>query len=71
MYDARQGINGNVVHYFMSDYGSSGLRVYRFTPDHNLLTIVTYNPITGALCESTRIVPDVGRHQFTIYFPMR
>jgi hypothetical protein len=70
MYTAKQGDSGNIVHYFMSDYGANGLRLYRFTPDQAKLQVVTYNPISGALCDSTRIVPDSGRHQFTVHFPL-
>jgi hypothetical protein len=71
MYEAKQGDAGNLVHYFMSDYGSNGLRIYRFTPDRNTLKVITYNPISGVLCDSTRIVPDVGRHQFRLHLPLK
>jgi hypothetical protein len=70
MYAAKQGDTGNLVHYFLSDYGSNGLRVYRFTPDRDRLNVITYNPIQAALCDSTRIVPDPGRHQFSVQFDL-
>jgi hypothetical protein len=71
MYAAKQGDAGNLVHYFLSDYGSNGMRTYRFTPDADRLGIITYNPVKSALTDSTRIVPEVGRHQFTIRFDLQ
>jgi len=66
MYSVSQGDNGNMVHELLSDYGSAGLRVYRFFPSACRIEVMTYNPITDSLCEETRIVPQTGRHQFSI-----
>lgn len=66
MYSVSQGDNGNLVHELLSDYGSSGLRLYRFFPKACRIEVITYNPITDALCEETRIVSQKGRHQFVI-----
>ncbi|MFT5368445.1 MAG: hypothetical protein ACI8V2_003411 [Candidatus Latescibacterota bacterium] len=66
MYTATQGVNGNLVHELLSDYGSEGLRVYRFFPKACRIEVMTYNPISGALCSGTRIVPELARHQFVV-----
>lgn len=66
MYTASQGDHGNLVHELLSDYGREGLRVYRFFPKDCRIEVITYNPVTGALCTGTRIVPDEGRHQFVV-----
>lgn len=71
MYAARQGDSGNIVHYFVSDYGSNGLRVYRFFPGASRVDVITYNPITESLCDSTRILPDRGRHQFSVHLRLK
>jgi hypothetical protein len=66
MYSVAQGDHGNLVHELLSDYGSEGLRVYRFFPAACRIEVITYNPISEALCSGTRIVPERGRHQFVI-----
>ncbi|MBT3601667.1 MAG: serine/threonine protein phosphatase [Candidatus Latescibacteria bacterium] len=66
MYSVAQGDHGNLVHELLSDYGSEGLRVYRFFPSACRIDVMTYNPISEALCSGTRIVPEPGRHQFVI-----
>ena len=71
MYASRQGDAGNIVHYFMSDYGSNGLRVYRFLPKIDHVEVITYNPITGSMTDSTQIVPDRGLHQFSVSLPLQ
>lgn len=70
MYVAKQADDGHPVHYFLSDYGSNGLRVYRFASSEYGVDVITYNPIKGALCDSTRIVPDAGRHQFSVHLEL-
>ena len=70
MYVAKQADDGHLVHYFLSDYGSNGLRVYRFTLSEDRVDVITYNPIVGALSDSTRIVPNVGRHQFSVHLEL-
>ncbi|MDP6040611.1 MAG: metallophosphoesterase [Candidatus Latescibacteria bacterium] len=66
MYRAIQGDHGNLVHELLSDYGSEGLRVYRFFPQACRIEVMTYNPIAEKLCGGTRIVPEEGRHQFVV-----
>jgi len=67
-----RGDHGNPVYALLSDYGVHGLRVYRVVPSENLIYAQTYNPIEGALCEGTEIVPDREEHQFVLsYDPAR
>lgn len=65
-----RGEHGNSIHEVLSDYGSSGLRVYRFVPKENRIHAYTYNPIQQKLCEGTSIVPDREQHQFTLDYDM-
>lgn len=64
------GEHGNPIHTVLSDYGASGLRVYRFLPKDDLIQVVTYSPFKSKLCEGTRIVPERGEHQFTLKYDM-
>ncbi len=64
------GEHGNPTHEVLSDYGSAGLRVYRFVPKENLIHVYTYNPLHDKLCEGTSIVPDRKQHQFTLEYDM-
>ena len=66
MYTASQGNHGNLVHELLSDYGSNGLRVYRFFPKAGRIEVRTHNPMEDKACETTRIVPESGRHQFVV-----
>ena len=65
------GENGNTVHELLSDYGANGLRVMRFVPSADRIEVRTWNPLTGALCESTSIVKERGEHQFMLRYEMR
>lgn len=64
------GKHGNPIHEVLSDYGSAGLRVYRFIPKENLIRVYTYSPLQDKLCEGTSIVPDRNQHQFTLEYDM-
>tara|TARA_Y100001934_G_C12379979_1_gene791761 strand:- start:797 stop:1783 length:987 start_codon:yes stop_codon:yes gene_type:complete len=64
------GRNGNTVHELLSDYGANGLRVMRFIPTADRIEVRTWNPLTGALCESTKIVKDRSQHQFMLSHDM-
>lgn len=64
------GKHGNPIHEVLSDYGSAGLRVYRFIPKENLIRVYTYSPLQDELCEGTSIVPDRKQHQFTLEYDM-
>ncbi len=69
-HQSSQGDHGNTVHEVLSDYGASGLRVMRFVPDANQIEVRTWNPLTGQLTQSTKIVPDGREHQFVLPFRM-
>lgn len=64
------GEHGNPIHELLSDYGSAGVRVYRFVPKENLIHVYTYSPMHDKLCEGTSIVPDRKQHQFTLEYDM-
>jgi len=64
------GEHGNPVHEALSDYGASGLRLYRFVPQENIIEGCTYSPFSRKLCEGTSIVRDRGEHQFTLKYDM-
>jgi len=64
------GHHGNPIHEALSDYGSAGLRAYRFVPKDNLIKVYTYSPLQEELCEGTTIVPDRAQHQFTLDYDM-
>ena len=65
------GQQANSVHQLLSDYGASGLRVMRFIPTKDLIEVRTWDPLKGALCESTQVVKDRNQHQFTLEYEMR
>ena len=66
MHQTTDAEQGNPIHEVLSDYGSAGLRVYRFVPKENLIRAYTYSPRQGKLCEGTKTVPDREQHQFTL-----
>jgi len=66
-----RGINGNVVHELLSDYGANGMRIMRFLPPENKIEVRTWNPLTKAACESTSIVKEREQHQFSLNYEMR
>ena len=70
MHSSSQGVQGNTVHELLSDYGVSGLRVMRFVPKADRIEVRTWNPLTGKLTESTKIVPDAAQHQFDLPYAM-
>ena len=70
MHQTTPGEHGNPIHEALSDYGASGLRVYRFLPKEDLIQVITYSPFSRRLCEGSRIVPDRGDHQFTLNYEM-
>ena len=57
-YAAKQGDWGNIVHYFMSDYGANGLRVYRFFPIQIAWTRSHTTPYP-ARCATARRSPPI------------
>ena len=65
-YQCATGQEGNPVHELMSDYREGYLRVYCFIPSKREIQVFTYSPVSGALCEGTKIVPQRERHQFTL-----
>jgi hypothetical protein len=64
------GDHGNVVHGLLSDYGSAGLRVMRFVPQRNRIEVVTWDPLRGETCESTKVVKVRDQHQFSLPYEM-
>ena len=64
------GQQGNTVHELLSDYGANGLRVMRFIPTKNQIEVRTWDPLQGALCESTKFVKDRSQHRFTLSYEM-
>jgi len=70
MHQTTLGENGNPIHEALSDYGASGLRLYRFVPQKNTIEVCTFSPFSRKLCEGTGIVPDRGEHQFTLKYDM-
>ncbi len=70
MHQTTPGEHGNSIHEVLSDYGSAGLRVYRFVPKENLIHVFTYSPLQRKLCEGTSIVADRAQHQFTLAYDM-
>ena len=69
-YQRAVGSAGNPVHELMSDCRDGYLRVYRFLPAEDRIDVFTYSPSLGRLCESTKIVPERKRHQFSISYNM-
>lgn len=62
-----RGDAGNTVHALMSDYGSLGpLRLVRFDPAGGRVEILTYDPLRGALVETTSLVPAPAEHRFVL-----
>ncbi|MCP4776453.1 MAG: hypothetical protein GY880_19710 [Planctomycetaceae bacterium] len=64
------GQQGNTVYELLSDYGANGLRVMRFIPTMNQIEVRTWDPLQGALCESTKFVKDRSQHRFTLSYEM-
>ena len=70
MHQTTPGEHGNPIHEVLSDYGPYGLRLCTFLPKQNLIQIRTYNPVSGKLCEKTKILPDRAEHQFSLRYDM-
>ncbi len=70
MHLALEGEHGNQVHACLSDYRGGYLRVYRFLPKKNRIRVMTYSATSRALCETTSVVKDEAKHQFTIPYAM-
>ena len=64
------GEHGNPVHECLSDYRQGYLRIYRFEPAAQRISVMTYSPYQQKLCDGTEIVPDVDEHQFTLEYAM-
>ncbi|HEO70285.1 MAG TPA: serine/threonine protein phosphatase [Candidatus Hydrogenedentes bacterium] len=70
IYQCSKGLAGNPVHETLSDYREGYLRVYRFVPSENRVDVFTYSPTLGRLCDSTVVVPERDRHQFSFPYAM-
>ena len=64
------GDHDNTVYELLSDYGANGLRVMRFVPKANRIEVRTWNPLTSALTQRTKIVADSAQHQFNLPYSM-
>ena len=69
-YQCSTGESGNEVHELLSDYRDGYLRLYRFLPSQDRVEVFTYSPTLEKLCESTKIVPERNRHQFSFPYDM-
>ena len=65
-----RGDHGNIVHELLSDYGKNGLRLMTFLANADRIVVKTWNPLKGALCESTSIVKEKSQHQFELTYRM-
>jgi hypothetical protein len=70
MHRTVHGNHGNQVHECLSDYRGGFLRIYRFEPNEQRISVMTYSPHQQMLCDGTSIVPDVNRHQFVLNYKM-
>lgn len=70
MRQTAKGQHGNTVHELLSDYGAEGFRLMRFLPAHNKIEVRTWNPVKGASCEKTKLIPERDQHQFTLDYQM-
>lgn len=70
MHRTVQAKHGNSVHECLSDYRQGFLRIYRFEPNRDRISVMTYSPHLQKLCDGTTIVPDVDRHQFVLDYAM-
>ncbi len=66
MHRTVKGEHGNVVHECLSDYRDGFLRIYRFEPSTRRISVITWSPFQRELCDGTKIVADVGQHQFVL-----
>ncbi|QDT49100.1 Calcineurin-like phosphoesterase [Symmachiella dynata] len=70
MHRTVKGEHGNPVHECLSDYRGGFLRIYRFEPKQNQISVMTYSPLQQELCSGTKIAPDVDDHQFVLKYEM-
>ena len=70
MHQIAPGEHGNSVHECLSDYREGYLRIYRFEPAEQRISVMTYSPYLKKLCDGTKIVADVDEHQFTLDYAM-
>lgn len=70
MHRTVQGNHGNHVHECLSDYRGGYLRIYRFEPSKNRISVMTYSPLQKKLCDGTSIVADAARHHFLLDYKM-
>ena len=71
MHLIEKGVHGNEIHSCLTDYSSDGsLRLYRFSPQDNRVDAITYNVRKGGLTQSTKVVGDSKKHQFSFHYPM-
>jgi Calcineurin-like phosphoesterase len=65
-YRTETGDHGNIVHCFMSDYGTAAVRIYRFLPKENKIKVITYDTASGSLVHTAKYEPDPAKHQYEV-----
>jgi len=71
MHRTVKGQQGNSVHECLSDYRGGYLRIYRFEPSEQRISVMTWSPYQQKLCDGTKIVADAARHQFVLKYKMK
>ncbi len=67
---APKGVHGNVVHECLSDYRGGNLRVLRFIPSKNQISVITYSPSEKKFCTGGKFQRDKNEHQFTLNYDL-
>ena len=70
MHRTVEGNHGNPVHETLCDYRGGYLRIFRFQPKENQISVMTYSPTQKKLCDKTRIVAKPSEHQFVLDYEM-
>ena len=71
MHRTVEGKQGNQVYETLCDYRAGYLRIFRFQPQENKISAMTYSPYLKQLCEKTSIVAEAGEHQFVLDYEMK
>lgn len=66
LYEMRTGDQGNIVHFFMSDYGKAVVKLYRFLPSEKTIQVLTYDTMRQQLVDSADGAPEKKSHQFRV-----
>ena len=67
-----QADDGHLIPSLLSDYGSAtSLRLMRFCPDANQVSVLTHDVVAECLVEKTDHVKEPSAHQFTVDYSMK